>query len=98
MEGFFSVCSKLGLTGSQGVVIPRRNVANLILSEEVEECVHAGRFHLYAIDSIDQALEILTGKPAGQETAEGLFPKGTVNDLVSLELMRMAEVIRRYET
>lgn len=98
IEGFFSVCSKLGLSGTQGVVIPRRNAANLLLSEEVEDAVHAGRFHIYAIDSIDQALEIFTGTPAGSEKADGGFPSGTVNDLVSRELMRMADVIRRYET
>jgi predicted ATP-dependent protease len=96
VEGFFSVCSKLGLTGTQGVVIPRRNVANLILSDEVEDAVRAGTFHIYAVDGIDQALEILTGVPAGAETPEGDFPEGSVNHLVSRELLRMAEVIKRY--
>ncbi len=98
IEGFFSVCAKLGLTGTQGVVIPRRNAVNLILSDEVEEAVRAGRFHIYAIDDIDQALEILTETPAGREGKDGSFPGGTVNGLVSMELKRMAEVIKSYET
>lgn len=98
VEGFYSVCAKLGLTGTQGVVIPRRNAVNLILSDAVEEAVRAGRFHVYAIDDIDQALEILTGVDAGAEDLDEGFPEGSVNALVSAELMRMADVIRRYET
>jgi predicted ATP-dependent protease len=97
-EGFFSVCSKLGLTGTQGVVIPRRNLANLVLSDNVTEAIRKGLFHVYAVDDIDQALEILTGIPAGTEDPDGGFTEGTVNYLVSRELLRMAEVIRRYET
>lgn len=98
VEGFHSICEKRGLTGTQGVLIPRRNVNNLILSDKVEDDVRAGRFHVYAVDNIDQALEVLCGRPAGVRDGNGAFPEGTVNELVSRELKRMADVIRKYET
>ncbi len=98
IEGFHSICAKRGLTGTQGVVIPRRNVNNVILSDVVEDDVRAGRFHIYAIDSIDQALEVLCGRDAGARDAGGHFAEGSVNELVSRELKRMADVIRKYET
>ena len=98
IEGFHSICAKRGLTGTQGVVIPRRNINNVLLSDEVEDDVRAGRFHIYAIDCIDQALEVLCGRPAGARDAGGNFAEGSVNELVSRELKRMADVIRKYET
>jgi predicted ATP-dependent protease len=98
VEGFFSICDKLGLSGSQGVIVPHRNIGNLILSKKVEKAVTEGRFHIFAIDTIDQALEILTGKPAGQEDHNGNFPETSVNGLVSRELRRMADIVHRYET
>ena len=98
IEGFHSICVKRGLTGTQGVVIPRRNINNVLLSDEVEDDVRAGRFHVYAIDSIDEALEVLCSRPAGIRDGNGAFPEGSVNELVSRELKRMADVIRKYET
>ncbi|NJL71224.1 MAG: ATP-dependent protease, partial [Candidatus Competibacteraceae bacterium] len=61
VEGFHSICVKRGLTGTQGVIIPHRNVNNLLLSDKVEDDIRAGRFHVYAVDNIDQALEVLCG-------------------------------------
>ncbi|HOJ97946.1 MAG TPA: ATP-binding protein [Termitinemataceae bacterium] len=98
VEGFFTICEKRGLTGSQGVIVPKRNIANLILNERVEEAIQQGLFHIYAVETIDQALEILTGKPAGELDKNGNFPPGTVNYAVSQELRRMAEVIHAFET
>jgi predicted ATP-dependent protease len=98
VEGFHSICSKRGLSGTQGVLIPRRNINNLILSDKVEEDVRAGRFHIYAVDNIDQAIEVLCGRQAGTRGDSGSFPEGSVNELVSRELKRMADVIRKYET
>jgi len=98
VEGFFSICDKRGLSGSQGVVVPHRNIGNLILSKKVEEAISKGKFHIFTIDTIDQALEVLTGKPAGQEDHNGNFPEASVNGLVSRELRRMADIIHRYET
>jgi predicted ATP-dependent protease len=70
----------------------------VLLSDVVEDDVRAGRFHIYAIDCIDQALEVLCGRPAGARDAGGNFAEGSVNELVSRELKRMADVIRKYET
>jgi predicted ATP-dependent protease len=98
IEGFYSICSKQGLSGSQGVVIPKRNLNNLILSESVEEAIRQGAFHIFAVENIDQAMETLTGKDSGQLDSASSFPINSVNGIVSKELKRMADVIRRYET
>ncbi len=98
IEGFHAVCARRGLTGTQGVIIPRRNIRNVILSEPVKDDVRAGKFHLFGVDTIDQALEVLTGKESGAPDREGQYPAGSVNGIVSQELKRMADVIRRYET
>ena len=65
IEGFFSVCKAFGLSGSQGVIIPKANVKHLMLRDEVIQAVSERKFHIYAIANIDEALEILTGVPAG---------------------------------
>jgi lon-related putative ATP-dependent protease len=98
VEGFYSICAKKGLSGSQGVVVPRRNMDNLLLGEEIEKAVKNGLFHIYAVDTIDQALEVLSGRPAGEADKNGLFPENSLNGAISRELKRMADVIRRYET
>lgn len=98
IEGFHKVCSHIGLSGSQGVIIPRRNIANLILNERLEKDIKAGLFHIYAVDNIDQALEVLSGKQAGSENDKGIFPANSLNGVVSSELKRMADVIRSYES
>lgn len=82
IEGFFDVCSHRGLTGEQGVIIPRTNVVNLMLKEEILDAVNEGKFHIYAIDNIDDGIEILTGIKAGKLDNNGKYPKGTVNYMV----------------
>jgi predicted ATP-dependent protease len=96
VEGFFYVCKVLGLTGHQGVMIPHQNLRNLMLNEEVTEAVRQGRFHVWAVRTIDEGLEVLTGVPAGEPDAEGRFPDGTVNRLVSQRLDELAERLRRF--
>jgi predicted ATP-dependent protease len=86
IEGFFEVCKHNGLTGEQGVIIPRTNVVNLMLKDEVVEAVENGLFHVYAIDSVDDGIEILTGLPAGKVDKKGQYPKGTVNYMVQQSL------------
>lgn len=86
IEGFFEVCKYNGLTGTQGVIIPRTNVVNLMLREDVVEAVENGQFHIYAIDTVDDGIELLTGVPAGVADKRGRFPKGTVNNLVQQSL------------
>ncbi|WP_114967299.1 Lon protease family protein [Alkalilacustris brevis] len=86
IEGFFDVCKAQGLTGRQGVLLPRRNAANLMLREDVVEAVRAGKFAIHAISSVDQAIELLTGLPAGRRAANGQFPDGSVNANVEARL------------
>ena len=74
IEGFFDVCRQDGLTGTQGVVIPMLNVLDLMLHEEVVEAVRAGLFHIYAVETVDEGLSLLTGLSAGTRDAEGCFP------------------------
>jgi ATP-dependent Lon protease len=96
IEGFFDVCQARGLTGEQGVIIPRANTPNLMLAQRVVEAVRARRFHVFAIDSIDQGMEILTGMPAGRPRPDGSWPPGTVNRRVADRLARMAEALREH--
>lgn len=86
IEGFFEVCKYNGLTGKQGVIIPRTNVVNLMLREDVVEAVEAGKFSIYAIDTVDDGIELLTGVPAGKANKKGQYPKGTVNYQVQQSL------------
>jgi lon-related putative ATP-dependent protease len=96
IEGFFTVCKAKGLTGSQGVIIPVQNVKNLMLKEEVIEAVRAGNFHVWAVGTVDEGIEILTGTPAGQRQEDGSWQEGTINFLVDQRLREMAESLRRF--
>lgn len=96
VEGFFDICKARGLTGEQGVLIPRANVVNLILRQEVLDAVGAGQFHLYAIEDVDQAIEILTGLSAGTPDAEGNYPADSLNGRVQARLRRFAELRRDF--
>lgn len=86
IEGFFDVCNHRGLTGHQGVIIPRTNVKDLMLREDVLTAVDEGKFHIYAVDTVDDGIEILTGIPAGKADKNGNYPKGTVNHMVQKSL------------
>jgi len=96
VEGFFHVCGARGLTGTQGVVIPASNVPSLMLDDEVVEAARAGRFHVHAVRSIDQGIELLTGVPAGERQADGTYPAGTVYRLVADRLAGYAERLRGF--
>lgn len=95
IEGFFQICKMRGLDGSHGVVIPIQNVNNLQLSDEVVDAVKNKQFHIYAISTIDEGIEILTGVPAGKKDKEGNFPAGTVNYLVYEKLKKYAKVCEK---
>jgi predicted ATP-dependent protease len=94
--GFFRVCEKTGFTGSQGVIIPRRNVANLTLPLEIQEAMERGHFHLWAVSTIDEGLEILSGTEAGEPNGHGDFPASSFNGRVRRELLRMAKTIKSF--
>ncbi len=90
IEGFFDVCSVRGLTGKQGVLIPSSNVNDLMLRKDIVEAVEQGMFHIYAVETIDQGIEILTGVAAGELDAEGQYPEDSVNFRVASQLFRFA--------
>jgi len=92
IEGFFRLCEARGLTGEQGVIVPRANVTNLMLDERVLQAVRAGRFHVYAVRQVDEALSLLLGEPAGTPDAESRFPAGSVNARVVERLREIAEM------
>lgn len=91
IEGFYQVCKQRGLNGEHGVVMPIQNVKNLNLSDEVINSVKEGKFHIYAISSIDEGIEILTGVPAGKKNKEGKFPAGTIKYLAYEKLKHYAD-------
>jgi lon-related putative ATP-dependent protease len=91
IEGFFDVCKARGLTGEQGVLIPASNVKHLMLRQDVVEAVSASQFHIYPVERIDQGIEILTGKSAGERDEEGNYPEGSINYLVERRLSELAE-------
>ena len=96
VEGFYEVCKKLGLSGTQGVIIPRQNLPNIILKRELQEAVSAGSFHIYAIETIDEGLEILTGMEAGLRGSDGHYPSGSLNALVEERLKAMAYLVKEF--
>jgi lon-related putative ATP-dependent protease len=96
VEGFFDVCSAAGLTGQQGVLLPAANVKHLMLRRDVVEAVEAGRFRVWPIHSVDEALELMTGLPAGTRDAQGAFPEGSLNRRVEARLAALAESARAF--
>jgi predicted ATP-dependent protease len=95
IEGFFEICRDRGLTGTQTVLIPASNVQHLMLRADVVEACARGEFSVIAIETIDQALETLTGREAGAREADGRFPKESVNGLVEERLAAFAKARRR---
>jgi lon-related putative ATP-dependent protease len=98
IEGFFDVCRGKGLTGSQGVIIPASNVRHLMLRHDVVEAVSSNQFHIYPIETIDEGIELLTGIPTAERDADGVYPEGTFNRMVSDRLVEMAEKRRAFDS
>ena len=94
IEGFFAVCKNRGLTGDQGVIIPELNVKNLMLKKEVVDAVKEGKFRIYAIKTVNEALEILTGLPAGERQVDWTWPQGSINFLVDKRLKEMSKKLK----
>ncbi len=97
IEGFFAVCKNRGLTGDQGVIIPHLNVKNLMLRKDVMDSIRNGAFRIYAVKSVNDALEILLGLPAGERRADGSYPAGTINFLVDSRLKAMSKKTKKEE-
>ena len=96
IEGFFDLCKANGLDGGNGVLIPASNATHLMLRDDVIEAAAAGTFHVYPIKTIDQGIELLTGKPAGKRGRNGTFPAGTINRMVDDRLMALADARRSF--
>ena len=96
IEGFFQVCQARGLTGDQGVIIPHQNIKNLMLRPEVAQACAEGKFHVWAIHTVDEGIELLTGVPAGQRDESGRFTGGAVHARVEARLKELAEGIERF--
>jgi predicted ATP-dependent protease len=94
IEGFYKVCKARGLDGTQGVIIPKPNVQDLMLKKEVVDAVKDGKFHVWAIGSVDEALELLTGLPAGKRRDDGTWEPDSVNGKVDKKLRQLMELAR----
>jgi len=93
IEGFFEVCETRGLTGDQGVLVPKSNVRHLMLRDDVVQAVAEGKFHIYAVSTVEEGIELLTGRPAGEADDAGDYPEGSVYALVQAKVARFAEAM-----
>lgn len=94
IEGFYEVCKLNGLSGQHGVIIPKRNLINLMLRKDVIEAIVGGKFNIYAIDNIEDGIEILTGMVPGELKRNGTYPKGTFNFLVAKTLKELSDALK----
>jgi predicted ATP-dependent protease len=94
IEGFFEVCRARGLDGRQGVLIPEANARHLMLREDVVQAVRDGRFHIHAVSTVDESLEVLSGRPAGARGPDGAFPEGSCNAAVERALAENVERLK----
>lgn len=97
IEGFFELCRARGLTGGQGVLLPRANLEHLVLNEDVAQAIRDGKFHLYGVETVAQGIEVLTGVPAGERDPSGRFPAGSVFGRVERRIIEIAERLRQAE-
>ena len=97
IEGFFELCRARGLTGRQGVMLPRANLEHLVLREDVALAIKEGTFNLYAVETVTQGIEVLTGVPAGERDPSGRFPAGSVFGRVERRIIEIAERLREAE-
>ena len=97
IEGFYKICKLKGFTGNEGVIIPYTNIQNLMLNQEVINAIKAGKFKIYAVKTIDEGIEVLTGIKAGKLNAEGEYEKGSINYLVQKKLEYYAKISKEQE-
>ncbi|MEJ2747092.1 MAG: AAA family ATPase [Anaerolineae bacterium] len=96
IEGFFRICQARGLTGEQGVMIPASNLPHLMLDDDVVTAVTENKFHIWPIRTIDEGIELLTGVPAGERSADGRYPEGTIHHTVQNRLLHLAESLKSF--
>jgi len=95
IEGFFDLCRLTGFNGTQGVIMPTRNIKNLMLKKDVVEAVKEGKFFIYPIQRVDEGLEIITGMQVGELRDDGTYPEGTINYLVAKRLAEISEALEK---
>jgi lon-related putative ATP-dependent protease len=96
IKGFFDICKAKGLNGEQGVMIPEKNIRNLMLDIEVVDAVAEGKFHIWPVKTVEEGLKILTGMDAGALQADGTYPEGTVYRKVDDRLKEISEIVRKF--
>jgi len=96
IEGFFDICKHKGLNDKQGVIIPEKNVKNLMLRRDVVKAIEEGKFHIYPVSTIEEGIEILTGMEAGELQEDGTYPEGTLYRKVDDKLREMAELEKEF--
>jgi lon-related putative ATP-dependent protease len=96
IEGFYEVCKARDLTGNQGVIIPAKNISELVLRKDVVDAVSNGTFHIYPVYTIDDGITILTGVESGEKDQDGNYPPGTVNFLVNNKLRTIAQGLKEF--
>jgi predicted ATP-dependent protease len=96
IEGFFDVCAARGLTGNQGVLVPKANVQHLMLRSDVIEACKSGSFAIHSVGTIDEGIALLSGRPAGERGADASYPAGSVNRLVEDRLRSFAHIRQSY--
>ena len=97
IEGFFDLCDSRGLTREQGVIIPASNVRHLMLKKEVVAAMEQGKFSVTAVSTVDEAVELLTGIPAGERDEEGNYPEDSINGRVEATLLSFAKTLQEFD-
>lgn len=98
IQGFYDVCRAKGLSGTQGVLIPESNIDHLMLRKDVVDAVKKGKFHVWAVGTIDEGIELLTGEPAGKREKNGLFTRGSIHDKVDQKIRHYAEALKGFHS
>lgn len=98
IEGYFDICKERGLTGEQGVLIPKANEKNLMLRKDVRDAVEDNKFLIYSVETVDEGMEILTGLEIGKPDDDGVYPEGTINRKVTDQLNQLADKRRAFST
>ena len=96
IEGFFEVCAKRELNGEQGVIIPAVNRQHLMLHRDVRDAVRDGKFRIYAVERVDQVMQLLSGMPAGEIDADGNYPEDSYDFLVQRRIEKLQSQQRRF--
>lgn len=96
IEGFYKTCKALSFTGTQGVIVPDKNIKNIILPDYIIEDIADGKFHIYPVASVDDSMELLTGMEAGKRNSRGQFPHGSLNALIEKNLKKLATQAKNF--